>query len=98
MNVIEQFVVERISRLIPGMTDVSFRASISEKTYSIEFFVSKDGVKSQCYDMVDNGMIDSAALKQCQTDIVDFVRKSEDFIHGKINKYRFTINNIGSKS
>lgn len=98
MNTIEQYVSDRIKQLVPEMTDVSFRASISEKTYSVEFFVTQNGVKRQCYDMVDDGLLDSSALKQCQIDIVDFIRKSDSFIPGKINKYRFLISDMGAKS
>ena len=89
MNDIEQFVTARIKQLIPEMTDVSFRASISDKTYSVEFFITKNGEKRQCYDMVDDGELDSNELKQCNTDIVDYIRSSDNFIYGKINKYRF---------
>ena len=91
MNDIEQFIFDRIKKLIPKMTDISFRASISEKTYSMEFFVTIDGIKHQCYDMVDDGLLDSDALKQCQLEIVDYIRKSDSFVKGIINKYNFTM-------
>lgn len=94
MSELELFVVKRIKKLIPDVTKIDFRASVSEKTFSIEFFATINNMKHQCYDMVDEGLLDSKELRQCQIDIADYIRKSDSFTLGKINKFRFSAENI----
>ena len=90
MNDIEYFIIERIKKLCENMSKLDFRASISEKTYSIEFFATENGKRHQCFDMVDEGKLNPEELKQCQREIAEYIRKQADFDAEKINKYRFS--------
>lgn len=86
MTELEKFISEQISRLVPVFEKLEVRANISDSSYSIEFFTTIRGKRMQCFDMVDDGFIKEKELDAVSESIADYVRKTEEYQKGKINK------------
>lgn len=62
MSELEKYVADTLAPLVPDYERLDVRANIGDNSYSVEFFVTIDGKKMQCYDMADNGMIKEKIL------------------------------------
>ena len=92
MTDLRSYAAEQLSRLLPDYEEIDFRANISDSSYSVEFFVTADGKRMQCYEMADEGIIDEDELNACTEAIANYARKTADFKKGEVNKYSFTLN------
>jgi len=89
---VEKYISEKIAQLVPNYKKLDVRANIGDKSYAIEFFVTIDNRRMQCYDMVDDGIIEENELDSVFKAIAEYIRNTTDYITGKINKYSFTVN------
>ena len=97
MSNFEIFPAEKISELFPNYENADIRANIGDTSYSVEFFITENGVKRQSFDIAESGEISEAQLRVLNKTIAEFARTLADFEHGKINKYRFTVKNPNGK-
>ena len=74
MNQIEKYTAEKLKPLCPQAEAMEVRAEISNCSYYIVFFATVDGVKKQCYEMIDNGELDETATEHCFYKIAKYVR------------------------
>lgn len=92
MTETENYIVEQIKKLAPEATAFDVRANVNDKSYSLEFFATIDGKKRQCYDMIDNGEIDEDDFDRTAKQIALYIRSSNEFQKGKLNKFYFSAN------
>jgi len=92
MTELEKFISEQISQIVPSFEKLEVRANIGDSSYSIEFFVTVDGIRTQCFDMVDKGLIKEKNLDIVSKSIANYIRHSSDYGTGNINKISVTIN------
>jgi hypothetical protein len=78
-----------VEELMPGSDRMEFRASIGDTSYSVEFFVWVNGEKLQCYELSDSGRIDELKMEKLFEAYAEFVRKSEGYRAGEVNKIHF---------
>ena len=91
MTELEKHVSEIIKQLVPNYEKLDVRANIGDKTYSIEFFVTINGQKMQCYDMADNGIIEESELNAAFKSIASYIRTAKEYTAGTINKFSFSV-------
>lgn len=86
MSELEKQIVEQIKRIVPAFDELDVRANIGDNNYSVEFFVAINGKKMQCFDMVDDGLIQEKDMDAVADSIAEYVRKTSFYESGKINK------------
>lgn len=91
MSELEKYVSEQLSKIIPEYEKIDIRANISDSSHSIEFYATIAGKKMQCYDMVDNGLINEKELDGTFRNIANYVRNTDEFVRGTTNKYSFQV-------
>ena len=92
MTDLENHVISQLTQLIPNAEAFEVRANISDKSFSFEFFASIGGVKQQCFDMIDNGIIKEKDFDNTMKQLAKFIRNSPEYRSGEVNKFRFTSN------
>lgn len=97
MTELEQYIIDQLAQLVPNADAVEVRANIGDKSYSIEFFASIDGMNHQCYDMIDNGTINEKDFDAIVKQIAKHIRKSPEYRLGEINKFSFVANTLKKK-
>lgn len=88
----KEYIIKQLLQLVPNAEAFEFRANISDKSYSIEFFASVSGVKYQCFDMIDNGIIKEQDFDSIVKQLATFIRNSSEYHPGEINKIVFASN------
>jgi len=82
----EERAVELVKELIPNFNKLEFKASISDTSHSIEFFVWIGNEKWQCFELADNGEIDESKMEKLFDTYAQFFRKSDGYKTGEVNK------------
>jgi len=91
MKTVKEFVLEQIGLLVPRYEKLEFEATVGDTMRAIEFFVTVDGERKQCYDMSLNGEIDEVALDKAGDEIARYYRSTPEFVKGKLNTVSFVI-------
>lgn len=89
MTKLETYAKEQVSTLLPKFDCLKLRATVSDTGYSVEFFVTIGKEEKQCYELVDDGIIDENALEQVLSSIAVFIRKSDGYKTGVVNEVSF---------
>ena len=55
MAKLEHFLAEQMKTLVPNYDTVELKATVSSSSFSVEFFVTVDGKRKQCFQMIDDG-------------------------------------------
>lgn len=87
---VEQFAIQQLNTLISGYEKIELEMYIDDVSYSIDFLVTIDGQKKQCLDLIDEGTITNKAYETVAQTIAEYVRASEDYKTGSVNKYKAT--------
>lgn len=91
MTELELFVSEQIKTLVPNYDTVELKATISSSSFSVEFFVTVDGKKMQCFEMIDEGIFTEKNFNVISKAIANYLRGLSDFNTDGINKYTVTL-------
>ena len=91
MTVLESNIMQWLTQLVPKANSFEVRANIGDKGYSVEFFATIDGIRYQCYDMIDRGIIKEKDFDAVVTKIVQYFRTTPEYSPGQINKFSFEI-------
>lgn len=83
---LQNYVKAQIAKIVPGFETLELKATVNDASYSVEFFVMINGEKKQCYELVDDGIVDEDKLDEVLAQIAEFIRKSPDYKKGTINK------------
>jgi len=86
---LEDFATKQITSIIPKFDSVSLRATVSDSSYAIEFFVVIDGKKKQCYELADEGVLKESDLDDVLKRIAEYIRSSSDYRRDCVNKISF---------
>lgn len=89
MSDLQNYAKEQIAKIVPEFDDLELKATVSDTSYSIEFFVSINGEKKQCYELADDGVVDEEQLDEVLARIAEYIRKGSDYKKGNINKVSF---------
>lgn len=85
---VEQFAIQQVNTLISGYDKMELEMYIDDVSYSIDFLVTIDGQKKQCLDLIDEGEITNKAYETVAKTIAEYVRASENYKPGSVNKYK----------
>lgn len=83
--------VELVHTLIPDFRKLEFSATIGDSSRSIEFIVFIDNEQYQCYELVDNGIIDEDKMEKLFDTYAEYLRGTAEYKMGEVNKVKFTI-------
>lgn len=86
MDDLESYVKRQVATLIPKFDNLELRATVSDSSYSVEFFVLVNGERKQCYELADDGIVDEEALDQVLAEIAQYIRNSPDYKRGIVNR------------
>ena len=86
---LQNYAKKQIAKIVPAFDNLELSATVSDTSYSIEFFVLINGEKKQCYELADNGVIDEDRLGEVLSKIAEYIRKGSDYKKGSINKISF---------
>lgn len=89
MTNLKIYAKEQIATLIPKVENLELRATVSDSSYSIEFFVLVGGERKQCYELADDGIVDEEKLDQVLSLIAEYIRNDADYKKGSVNKVTF---------
>ena len=90
MTGLENYVISQLMKLVPNAEKLEVRANIGDKSFSVEFFAFIGGVKHQCYDMIDNGIIKEKDFDSTVKQLAKFIRSCPEYRLGEVNKFSFT--------
>lgn len=88
---LETFVAEQIKTLIPHYDMVELEAAVTASSLSVEFFVTVDGKKMQCFQMIDDGLFTEKNFNTAAKAIAAYVREQPDFRQDGINRYHVVL-------
>lgn len=91
MTDLELYISEHIKKLVPTFDVLEVRASIGDNSYSVEFFVTVDGKRMQCYDMVDAGLLKENEVDTIFGEIASDIRKRTEYKPGAMQKVAIVI-------
>lgn len=86
---LQNYAKEQIAKIVPEFDNLELRATVSDTSYSIEFFVSINGERKQCYELADDGVIDEEELDKVSARIAEYIRNGSNYKKGNINKVVF---------
>ena len=89
MTELEEKIIKQLKQLVPGAEQFEVRANIGDKSSSVEFFATIDGIKHQCYDMIDNGEMKEQDFDAMVKQLAKFIRTCSEYRPGEINKFSF---------
>lgn len=89
MTELEKYIIDQLKQLVPSADLFDVRANIGDKSYSVEFFATIEGIKHQCYDMIDNGVIKEKDFDVMVKQLAKYIRASSEYRPGEINKLSF---------
>jgi len=88
---LKKSVIDIISKSIPEFESVELKGNVGDNSYSIEFFLTINGERKQCYELVDNGFISEVTCDNICKEIVDKFRQIKACKKGEQNKLQLTI-------
>ena len=86
---LEKYIITNLEKLVPNAEGFEIRANISDKSYSLEFFAIIEGVRYQCYDMIDDGLVKEKDFDTAVKQIAKYIRTSPEYKSGEVNKISF---------
>lgn len=92
MTEVELFVAEQIKTLVPSYDTLELKAIVSASSFSVEFFVTVNGRRVQCFEMIDEGMFTEKKFNAVSNAIANYFRGLPDFNADSINKYTVVLN------
>lgn len=90
MTKMECFVAEQIKKLIPNYESIDLNATVTLSSFSVEFFATINGVKMQCFEMIDKGLFTEKEFNSISRNIANYCRALPEFNKSGLNKYRLT--------
>lgn len=91
MTELECFISKQIEILVPSYDAVELRATVSSSSFSVEFFVTVDGKKMQCFEMIDKGFFTEKQFNTVSKAIANYFRALPGFNEDGINKYNVVL-------
>lgn len=85
--IVEEYAIQQINTLIPKYEKLEIELYIDDVSYSIDFFVTFNGQRKQCLDLIDENIISNQLYEEISKRIAEFARNSNEYKKGKINKY-----------
>lgn len=92
MNELEKYVSEQMVKLVPTFEKLEVRGYVNDFSYEVEFFVTIEGKRMQCYDMTDQNLIKEKELDAVNESIAKFIRQTAEYQKGKVYKILTVIN------
>ena len=89
MKELKRQIAQIIRNLITKVDKIEFNGVVNDTAYSMVFYVTVDGIRSQCFDLVDDNQLDEDDLMECFARIAEIIRNSEDYKHNVPFKISF---------
>ena len=91
MSELERQILHCLQTLVPSAQHFDFHAIVNDRSSSFEFFSTIDGQRYQCYDMIDNNMLNEAAFDKTRRDILQYIRTSACYQKNEFNIVKFSL-------
>lgn len=91
MSELERQILHCLQTLVPSAQHFDFHAIVNDRSSSVEFFSTIDGQRYQCYDMIDNNMLNEAAFDKTRKDILQYIRTSACYKKREFNTVKFSL-------
>ncbi len=91
MDALKQYISEQMAGLLASYEMLEMRGCIDEKSYALEFFVTINGERKQCYEMVDQGELNEDRVDEIIQSIARFARTLPDYVCGELYSLNVTI-------
>lgn len=91
MSELKEFIKNKLLTLVPSGEKLEICVHIGDSAISLEFFATINGKRMQCYDMIDNGLIDESTFDSVVKEIATQIRLSPEYKNGEVNKLQFTL-------
>jgi len=88
---LKSYSVKQINSLLSKWDILEIKISLNDSSYSVNFFVTINGKRRQCLDLVDDGIISEKKYEAVEDAIVKYARTMPDYKPGTINKYSFVV-------
>lgn len=85
------YVLKEIMPLIPVCDKLEIELYIDDIGYSVDYFVTINGTRRQCLDLIAEGTIDEKSYETAAMNIAKYIRKNDNYKKGEVNKYYFEI-------
>ena len=92
MSELKKYIIDQLIQLVPNADTFEVRVNVSDKSFAIEFFAVVEGVKHQCYDMIDNGIIREKDFDIMVKQLAKYIRTCRVYCPEELNKFAFTEN------
>lgn len=89
---VEKYSIKQINTLISDYEKLEINISIADSSYFVDFFVTNKGKRQCCIDLIDENIISNKSYEKVAKNIAKFVRESNGYKKGKINKYHAVVN------
>ncbi len=90
---LEQYVLEQIRSLVPDFEKLDLSAKVNSFSYSIEFFVTVNKKRLQCFEMIDNGLLSEDSFNIASKNIANYIRHLPNYDDNGINEYSISLVN-----
>ena len=91
MDTLKQFISEQVSGLFPRFDALEVCGFIDEKSHGLEIFFTIDGVRRQCYEMIDHGDLSEKQVDEVILSIAKYVRTLPDYVRGELYNVNVTV-------
>lgn len=89
MTELEKYIIDQLKQLVPNADMFEVRVNIDDKSCAVEFFATIEGIKYQCFDLIDNGIIKEKDFDVMAKQLAKYIRTCSEFRPGEINKFSF---------
>ena len=91
MSELKEFIKNKLLLLVPDSEKLEVCVNIGDTALSLEFFATVNGRRMQCYDMIDNGLIDEETFDSVAKEIAAQIRLSPKYKKGEVNRIEFKL-------
>lgn len=91
MDELKRYIYKLVARLLPDIEVINITAYVDDFSYSIEFWVTINGNKMQCFEMVDHGILKESDVNSLNQSIAKFIRQLPNYKKDRLNKITLTI-------
>jgi len=79
-------IFELFEGIIPAKSKAKVFCEVEDKAYEIYYYLfSDDGSYKQCFELVEEDVIDSKTLEECFEKVAEYIRSSDKYDAGKRN-------------
>ena len=91
MTDLENYVMKQIAQLISDYDEIEVCGWVADDSYSLEFYVTKDEERLQCYELSDNGIFEEYQADVVIKEIAHYIRTTMNYQKGELNQIKIKV-------